>query len=61
MISSGQPCEKCRRGYYVVLDSFVKGTRRIQYLGCRRCGHRPAENKRSFPAEQRSPKFLREK
>ena len=59
MIHSGQSCEACKGGYYVVLDTLVKGTKRVQYLGCKRCGHRPEDNRRAFPANERSPVFKR--
>jgi len=40
----GDRCSSCG-GKYVVTNTRVAAGRRIRYLGCRSCGHRPARNK----------------
>lgn len=55
MLRTGQPCE-CGH-YLTVIKSEVRGERRVQYLGCRRCGYRPEQNKRVLGLDERSPAF----
>lgn len=41
-----RPGDQCPCGHYiVVVNSFVRGENRTQYLGCRNCGWRPESNK----------------
>ena len=41
---SGDACPKCA-GIIITVNTKVHGNRRVRYLGCRRCGYRPARNK----------------
>jgi hypothetical protein len=43
MARAGDTCS-CGH-YYTVVNTKQVGNVRIQYLGCRNCGKRPAENK----------------
>ena len=47
-MKSGDPCERCG-GRVQVVNTRVRGEHRIQYLGCRACGWRPAANKLVIP------------
>ena len=40
----GDPCSSCA-GRLKILNSRIVGGRRIQYIGCGSCGHRPIRNK----------------
>ncbi len=33
----------------IVINSRVRESHRVQYLGCKRCGYRPPNNKRIIP------------
>lgn len=58
MIQTGVPCQ-CGSGRIVVVKSEVRESSRIQYLGCRKCGYRPDNNKRVLGLHERSPEMAR--
>lgn len=43
----------------VVVNSKIQGEFRIRFYGCRRCGHRPDENKQVVPLEYAPPRRRR--
>lgn len=55
MSQSGDPCLKCS-GRLQVVNTKVAGDSRIRYLGCRACGHRPADNIIVIPLEYAPPR-----
>jgi len=51
MARSGEVCEKCNESRYVVSGRYAQGSHYVQYLACKGCGHRPANNKIIVSAE----------
>jgi hypothetical protein len=51
MARSGEVCESCRAARYVVSGRYAQGSHYVQYLACKSCGHRPADNKIIMLAE----------
>lgn len=56
-VRSGDPCP-CGH-YFTVLNSIDGTNSRTQFLGCRKCGHRPEGNKRVLKADEPTPRFCR--
>lgn len=54
----GDDCQ-CGGGHLVVVNSFRRGDRQVQYLGCSVCGARPARNKRIIPVDSIRRRQLR--
>jgi len=44
-VHQGDPCPTCHDGKIQVVQTKVVSDTRIQYLGCRKCNHRPPLNK----------------
>jgi hypothetical protein len=44
-MKSGEPCERCGWRLQVVNTRLYFGRLRVRYLGCRKCGYRPPNNR----------------
>lgn len=55
---SGDECPnpKCTGGVLTVVQTSVEGDSRLRYLGCRKCGQRPDDNKIIVPARYAPPR-----
>lgn len=55
---SGDQCPnpQCHGGVLVIVQTRVDGEWRNRYLGCRKCGHRPDDNKIVVPAKYAPPR-----
>ena len=58
MAQSGDPCPRCE-GKIQVVKTFVVGTDRIRYLGCRGCGYRPEDNCQRVPIQYAPARITR--
>lgn len=48
------PCPRCG-GHIQVVNTKIVGENRLRYLGCRKCGYRPPQNKLIIPLEYAPP------
>ena len=49
--NSGDPCPACKASLLQVINTRVVGEFRRRYIGCRKCGYRPADNVFLVPIE----------
>ena len=53
MQAKPQPGDECPKGghHYIIVNSRVEDNERVRYVGCRQCGHRPANNRSEVPLD----------
>ena len=52
MTAKPQPADKCPCGHHlIVVNSRREGLKRVRYIGCRKCGHRPDNNASVVPLD----------
>ena len=53
---SGDRCPRCPTGHLIVANSRIRGQYRIRFPACKRCGHRPPNNKIILPLVYAPPR-----